>query len=111
MKIISLKHLAEEAVSHNPLIRKTVFLRRGELPHLAGFSRAVFPPGEAAGLHTHPDMCEVFLVESGVGRLRGDGVDVSLAASDCISVSPGEGHELANTGDEDLVLIYFGIEV
>jgi mannose-6-phosphate isomerase-like protein (cupin superfamily) len=111
MKIVSLKHLAQEAVSHNPLIRKAVFLRRGEVPHLTGFSRAVFPPGEAADLHTHPDMCEVFLVQSGAGRLRGEAGEVPLAVDDCIAVSPGEAHELVNTGGEDLVLIYFGIEV
>jgi mannose-6-phosphate isomerase-like protein (cupin superfamily) len=111
MKIVSLQQLAEEAVSHNPLIRKRVFLRRGEVPHLTGFSRAVFPPGEAAEAHTHPDMCEVFLVESGAGLLRGEGREVPLAAADCIAVAPGEEHELVNTGDGDLVLVYFGIEV
>ncbi len=111
MKIVSLEQLAEEAVSHNPLIRKQVFLQRGEIPHLTGFSRAVFPPGEAAEVHTHPDMCEVFLVESGVGLLRGEGREVPLAAADCIAVAPGEEHELVNTGDGDLVLVYFGIEV
>jgi mannose-6-phosphate isomerase-like protein (cupin superfamily) len=111
MKIVSLEQLAEEAVSHNPLIRKRVFLRRGEVPHLTGFSRAVFPPGEAAEAHTHPDMCEVFLVESGAGLLRGEGREVPLAAADCIAVAPGEEHELVNTGDGDLVLVYFGIEV
>lgn len=111
MKIVSLQHLAEEAVSHNPQIRKKVFLRKRELPHLTGFSRAVFPPGAVAGAHSHPDMCEVFLIESGVGRLTGKDGDVPLAAGDCIAVSPGEEHELGNTGDEDLVLVYFGIEV
>lgn len=110
MKISSLQHLAEEAVSHNPRIRKKVFLRKGEVPHLAGFSRAVFPPGAVAGAHTHADLYEVFLVESGVGLLKGQDGDVPLAAGDCIAVSPGEGHELGNTGQEDLVLVYFGIE-
>lgn len=111
MKIVSLNKLADEAVSHNPLIRKRVFLRRGEIPHLTGFSRAVFPPGEAAKAHGHPDMFEVFLVESGTGLMRGEGREVPLAAADCIAVAPGEEHELVNTGDGDLVLVYFGIEV
>jgi mannose-6-phosphate isomerase-like protein (cupin superfamily) len=111
MKIVSLSQMAEEAVSHNERIRKQVFLRRGEVPHLTGFSRAVFPPGEAAGRHVHPDMCEVFLVEAGEGLLRGEGGEFPLAPADCIIVSPGEAHELVNTGDSDLVLVYFGIEV
>lgn len=111
MKIVSLQQLGEEAVSHNPRIRKKVFVRKGEVPHLTGFSRAVFPPGAVTDAHTHPDMVEVFLVESGCGRLRGGGDgDVLLAAGDCIVVSPGEEHELDNTGEEDLVLVYFGIE-
>jgi len=110
MKVSSLQHLVEEAVSHNPRIRKNVFLRKGEIPHLTGFSRAVFPPGAVAGAHTHTDMCEVFLVESGEGLLKGPDGDIPLAAGDCIVVSPGEEHELGNTGQKDLVLVYFGIE-
>jgi mannose-6-phosphate isomerase-like protein (cupin superfamily) len=112
MIIVSLQQLAEEAASHNPRIRKKVFVRNGEIPHLTGFSRAVFPPGSVTDTHTHPDMFEVFLVESGSGRLkgRGDG-DVPLAGGQCVIVSPGEEHELENTGEEDLVLVYLGIEV
>ena len=109
MKIVSLNQLPEEAVSHNPLIRKKVFLRQGEVPHLTGFSRAVFPPGTEACSHRHPDVYETFLVQSGRGVYRGEGGEVSLAPGDCLTVMPGEAHELANDGDEDLVLVYFGI--
>lgn len=111
MKIVSHQQLAGEAVSHNPRIRKKVFLRKGELPHLTFFSRAVFPPGAVASAHRHHDMCEVFLVESGVGRLKGEAGVVPLAAGDCVAVSPGEEHELGNSGETDLVLVYLGIEV
>jgi len=110
MKVVSLQRLAEEAVSHNPKIRKKVFLRQGELPHLIGFSRAVFPSGEVAGAHSHPDMCEVFLAESGTGLLKGPDGDTPLSAGVCIAVMPGETHEIVNTGERNLVLVYFGIE-
>jgi len=110
MKIVLLEQLVREAVSHNPRIGKQVFLRRGEVPRLTGFARAVFPPGEAAGSHVHPDMSEVFLVVSGTGLLRGDQGEEALVPGHCVAVSPGEPHEFVNNGEEDLVLVYFGIE-
>lgn len=110
MKIVQQEELAGEPVSHNPRIRKQVFLRRGEVPRLTGFARAVFPPGEAAESHVHPDMSEVFLVVSGTGRLRCDQGETALAPGHCVAVGPGEQHEFVNNGVEDLVLVYFGIE-
>jgi mannose-6-phosphate isomerase-like protein (cupin superfamily) len=110
MKIVRQEELDGEPVSHNPRIRKQVFLRRGEIPRLTGLARAVFPPGEAAESHVHRDMSEVFLVVSGTGRLRGEREDTDLAPGHCVAVRPGEPHEFVNTGEENLVLVYFGIE-
>ena len=110
MKIISLKEVAEEGVSHNPEIRKQTLLRKGALPHLLNFARSRLAPGQAASAHRHKDMFEVFFVEAGAGRLKIDGHDQPLEAGTCFVVEPGEEHEIINDGTSDLWLIYFGIE-
>jgi mannose-6-phosphate isomerase-like protein (cupin superfamily) len=60
--------------------------------------------------HHHDDMWEVFFVRSGRGTIRLDGSRFELEADDCLAIAPGESHELANDGDEDLVLLYFGVQ-
>ncbi len=109
MKAIDLNQLSDEGVSHNPDIRKRVMLRRGELPHLANFSQARFAPGDVASAHAHDGMWEVFFVESGQGVIRIDGRDQAMTVGVCVVVEPGETHEVTNTGSDDLVITYFGI--
>jgi quercetin dioxygenase-like cupin family protein len=111
MKHSSLNQVLEEAVSHNPDIKKKVMLRLGDLPHLTNFSQARFAPGQVASAHAHADMCEVFFVEAGTGVIRVNQQDYDLVAGVCIAVEPGEVHEVVNTGDEELVLTYFGLRV
>ncbi|HVF49995.1 MAG TPA: cupin domain-containing protein [Pyrinomonadaceae bacterium] len=110
MKLISLAGLPSEGVSHNPEIRKRVILQRGDVPHLNSFSQTQLKPGQVARAHAHTGMHEVFYVLKGSGHIRIDDGEHSLTAGTCVAVAPGESHEIANTGAEDLTLIYFGIE-
>jgi len=82
-----------------------------ELKPLAQFARAVFPPGECAPGHAHHNMVEVFWVEKGLGNMRINGVDYPCQAGDCITVHPGEQHELSNPGTEELSVLYLGVFV
>ncbi|HEY9644431.1 MAG TPA: cupin domain-containing protein [Coleofasciculaceae cyanobacterium] len=111
MKLTTLNLLPEEAVSHNPAIKKKVMLRWGDLPHLTNFSQARFAPGQVAAAHTHTDMCEVFFVESGRGVIQINAQSYPLEAGVCVAVEPGEHHEVSNTGNTDLVLTYFGLRI
>lgn len=111
MKIVSLQEIPAQGVSHDPEIQKQVMLRYGDLPHLTNFSQARFAPGQQVTPHTHADMSEVFLVESGEGTIWIDNVGHLLTAGTCVAVEAGELHELQNTGQTDLVLTYFGIVV
>ena len=111
MKITSLSTLPEQAVSHNPDIKKKVMLHRGELPHLTNFSQAHFAPGQVSPAHSHADMCEVFFVEAGEGVIYVDGVPYPLQSGTCIAVDVNEAHEICNTGSIVLVLTYFGLRV
>jgi mannose-6-phosphate isomerase-like protein (cupin superfamily) len=110
VKKISLSDLPREGVSHDPQILKQVMLRRGDAPHLTGFSRAVLLPGQTAHAHEHQDMFEVFFVASGAGVMTVAGAQHQLQAGTCLLVEPGERHEITNNGSAELVLLYFGIE-
>ena len=111
MKFTSLNDLPQEAVSHNPEIKKKVMLRFGDLPHLTNFSQARFAPGQVASGHVHQDMCEVFFVESGSGLIRIDDKEYPLLPGSCVAVEVGEVHEVINNGTDELVLTYFGLRV
>ena len=108
MQYSKLTQLSDEEVSHNARIKKKVMLKAGDLPHLTGFSQARFPAGEIAGIHQHDDMYEVFYVEQGRGLIRVDNREIVLEPGVCVSVEPGENHEIENTGNEELVVNYFG---
>jgi mannose-6-phosphate isomerase-like protein (cupin superfamily) len=110
MKIVSLKQLPQQAVSHNTAIKKRVMVARGELGAVTNFSQAVFPAGEVATAHAHDDMGEVFFVLAGSGEMDVDGETFPLAPGVCVLVEAGEQHEIRNTGNGELVINYFGIE-
>lgn len=84
-------------------------LKAGDLPHVTGFFQARFPAGEIANSHQHDDMYEVFYVEQGRGLIRVDNQEIVLEQGVCVSVEPGETHEIENTGKEELVVNYFGV--
>ena len=110
MKITNLNNLPQKQVSHNPEITKKVMLTNQHIPHLTNFSQATFTPGQIASAHSHQDMHEVFFVSAGEGIMRIDGKEHDLTPGVCIAIATGEIHEVINTGTEDLVLTYFGIE-
>jgi mannose-6-phosphate isomerase-like protein (cupin superfamily) len=109
MKISSLKTIQSGPVSHNPAIKKQQLLGANELDYLIQFSQAIFPAGEIAGAHSHPDMTEVFFILSGTGQMRIDGKAIELESGMCITVEAGEVHEIENTGETELVINYFGL--
>lgn len=110
MKVSHLHNLLETNVSHNPKIKKKLLIANGVIPKLTNFSRAVFPPGEIAPSHVHKDMTEVFFIESGQGEFAVNDELIPLEAGVCVTIEPGDLHELRNMGSTDLCVIYFGIE-
>ncbi len=110
MKIVSLKDLPETTTSHNATGKKRVMIGKDQINFLLQFAQVAFKPGEVASEHTHNDMYEVFLVESGSGIIRINDKKYPLEKGTCVTVEPGELHEVTNTGAEDLVLTYFEID-
>lgn len=83
---------------------------KGEVPHLANFSRVSFKPGEVVAEHFHKSMTEIMLVEGGSGIMKIKGVDYPVSKGMCITVSPNEKHAVSVTGSEDPVLLVVGVE-
>ena len=111
MKIVNLEDIPFTKVSHDSDIQKQVLLRAGELGPITQFAQAVFPAGATVKSHTHADMGEVFLVQSGTGQIFIEGTDYPLEPGTCAMVNNNEAHEVQNTGNVDLVITYFGVKV
>ncbi len=62
------------------------------------------PPGATNfPFHAHAAQWELYLVLGGSGQLRAGDAVTTVAAGDSFVCPPGEAHQLANTGTEDLV--------
>lgn len=109
MKKIRMDELPEQGVSHNARIRKRQILTNAEVGPVTNYARAVFPPGEKAGAHSHDDMAEIFTVVSGCGEIRINEVAYVFSAGLTVVVEPGEVHEIINTGSSELVVTYLGV--
>jgi mannose-6-phosphate isomerase-like protein (cupin superfamily) len=109
MKTVQIDDVVGEAVSHNPDIIKKVLLNEHELPGSVRLSHALFSPGQKASAHRHEGLCEVFYVLSGCGQMIVDNIDYPLEQGSCIVVEAGELHELVNNGEEDMTVLYFGL--
>lgn len=108
MKLIHLDQVPITQVSHNAKIARKRYLGNDEIQNITNFSMAIFPPGEIANEHSHPDMVEVFYVLSGQATMTVDGVCHKLSKGSCIKIDCNEQHELKNVGDHDLEVLYFG---
>lgn len=64
--------------------------------------RLSLDPGASVGEHTHAADEEVYVILSGRGRYRDDGVEVDAAPGDTFVTWRGHSHGIVNTGDEPL---------
>jgi quercetin dioxygenase-like cupin family protein len=83
-----------------------MILTRETTPGIASsLGYSVFTPGTVTGMVAH-EAEEVAYVLAGRGELRTDGEPVAFAAHQALHIPPGLWHAVANTGDEDLVMIF-----
>ena len=68
-------------------------------------AEASLPPGAATAEHFHRVSEELYLVTSGVGRLRIDGEERDVRSGDCAVIPPGARHKLWNIGDDVLRVV------
>ena len=86
-----------------------------ELTHLAGademygksrlYARATLKPGCSIGFHVHENETELYHVVSGSALYDDNGVEVVLSAGDTTVTPSGQGHSIANNGDDDLEIV------
>ena len=111
MQLLKTNEFPEMGVSHNPEIKKRVFIGNGRIPHLTNFSTATFKPGQSVEFHAHETMTEVFYVTNGDAIFLFKDKELPVTVGDCIIVDPGEMHAMRNAGLADVSWFYFGIAI
>jgi quercetin dioxygenase-like cupin family protein len=66
---------------------------------------SVFTPGTVTGMVAH-EVEEVAFVLAGQGEIRTDAGPVPFRAGQALHIPPGLWHAVANTGDEDVVMVF-----
>ena len=101
--------VARDAVDPIPLPNGSwsrMVLTRETVPGIAGsLGYSLFTPGTVTGMVAH-EVEEVAYVLAGRGELRTDGDPVSFEAGQALRIRPGLWHAVANTGDEDMVMVF-----
>ena len=62
-------------------------------------------PGGSIGIHRHETSDDINYILSGTGKAICDGEEEVLSAGTCHICRKGSEHSIANTGDEDLVML------
>jgi quercetin dioxygenase-like cupin family protein len=114
MKVTHWKKALESAVLDN-----TVGIRIAPLTDNNSFGMYVTEilPGKKIGAHYHQDGGEIYEIIRGKDTLhtatvqaippqKMNQISTTVAAGDFFSIEPGVAHQLVNTGDESLILIF-----
>ena len=67
-------------------------------------------PGGSIGLHTQSSGDDINYILSGTGKAICDGVEEPLTAGCCHICKKGSQHSIANTGEDDLVMLTIVVE-
>ena len=87
-------------------VKLTELLKPTELNgHGRMFSLITLDKGCSIGYHVHEGETETFYVIEGKALYNDNGTEVEASAGDVLHVRSGEGHAVANRGDEPLVLL------
>ncbi|MDQ6993146.1 MAG: cupin domain-containing protein [Mariprofundus sp.] len=109
MKLVKLDEIEPDHVNHAANIARRILLSEHDLPGSVRLSHALFKAGESIEPHKHDDLCEVFYLLSGQGVLRVEGLDMMISPGSTFMIAPGEVHQLTNSGDSDMTMIYFAL--
>jgi quercetin dioxygenase-like cupin family protein len=81
-------------------------LTRETAPGIASsLGYSVFTPGTVTGMVSH-EVEEVAYVLAGQGEIRTDAGPTPFHAGQALHIPPGLWHAVANTGDEDVVMVF-----
>ena len=108
MKLINLKDISSEPVSHDPEILKQVMIGAGAIPNLSMFSKATIKAGQSVSQHRHDNIYEILFFISGKGEAVVDGNRIKIMPNQCLVIEPRETHSVPAVS-VDIELVYFGI--
>lgn len=60
------------------------------------------PPGRAEQLHLHHHAQQLFYILAGIATFELNGIELELKTGECLHVSPGDRHFIANRQQEEL---------
>lgn len=109
MRIHAFPELTVAPLGAGAAIQKHMMVPPGQVANVRQFVRACFEPGQTAPAHSHPDMTELFYIESGEGTLVVDGLSHALEPGTSFTVEPGEIHEISSSPSSPLVVIYASV--
>ncbi len=104
MDVRNLAEVAAFTTKDGSEIRELLAYRNSGLCNQS-LAEARVPVGGSTMEHYHPRAEEIYLITSGSGRLRMEGVERDLKPGDAVAIPPGARHKLWNTGDATLVLL------
>ena len=110
----------EIGLSHGPTespIKKRSLVGPSLVPNMTGFSQAVIPCGSSVERHVHDLKYETFFCLKGQGKIIvgcseetcKEDTELDLESGCCVTVAPQFWHSVHNTGDQELILLYFGV--
>jgi mannose-6-phosphate isomerase-like protein (cupin superfamily) len=111
MKFIKAADVEETGVSHNPDIKKKVFLANGFIPNITTFGQATFTPGQSVDIHAHETMYEVFYILEGKASFVINGEEVIAEKDSCVVIEPKEPHSQSNPFNENVTWVYYGVAI
>ena len=82
---------------------------QGKIDSSMMFFHMAVEPGAYAGYHRHEGNEEILYIVSGKAENFQDGERCTLEPGDAILVKSGQAHAIKNIGDEDLVVLGFGV--
>jgi quercetin dioxygenase-like cupin family protein len=109
-RIVHISDLPDAHVSHDNDVIKKVIHKHGDIPHMTQYARATLKPGQKATKHSHKDMTEIFTVFKGKAEFELDGQISIVIEGGVVTIPPGVSHEIRNQSQDDLQLLYFGIQ-
>jgi len=109
MKIVYHNAVPLEPVSHDPGISKKVLFRNGEAVNVTQISRTLLLPGQSTTPHTHPDMTEIYSIESGSVDFTVNEAKSAIEGPASVLIMPGETHSIGNNSSKPVEVLYTGV--
>ncbi len=69
------------------------------------FAHTTLQPGCSIGYHVHMGESETYYIVSGIAQFNDNGTPITVRKGDVTFTGDGQGHALANIGDEPLEII------